>query len=294
MRRLTMISACLVAAAAMGADKNADREAILESAESYVAAFNRGDAKALAGHWADDAVYVNRESGKEVAGREAIQGEFERIFADAVGERLELAVESVRFVTTDVAVEDGVASVHSRGELPARSNYTAVHVKKDGKWYVNSVRETLLPSKSSHYEHLKELEWMVGTWANENEDSKVSISAEWKANRNFLVRSFSVAIKDRLDMTGTQIIGWDPVNQRVRSWVFDSEGGFGSAVWTRRDDRWIIKAQGSLSDGTRASAVRMLRQVDENNCAIQSINREIDGELQPNIDEITLTRATAE
>ena len=32
-------------------------------------------------------------------------------------------------------------------------------------------------------------------------------------------------------MTVTQRIGWDPAAKQIRSWEFDSEGGFGEGTW---------------------------------------------------------------
>src|SRR5579864_143703 len=52
----------------------------------------------------------------------------------------------IRFVTKDVAIVDGdsyMAGFHDEhgNELPAEySRYTAVFVKKDGKWYVTAFR----------------------------------------------------------------------------------------------------------------------------------------------------------
>jgi hypothetical protein len=53
------------------ADRHAaDKAAIRKAVESYVAAFNQGDAKALAAKWAPEAVYTNPLSGEQVVGRE--------------------------------------------------------------------------------------------------------------------------------------------------------------------------------------------------------------------------------
>ncbi|MEI2768743.1 MAG: hypothetical protein V9E86_09740 [Nitrosomonas sp.] len=47
--------------------------------------------------------------------------------------------------------------------------------------------------------------------------------------RTFSVRSFTVEIRDQIDLSGMQIIGWDSLLvKQIRSWVFDSDGGFGT------------------------------------------------------------------
>jgi hypothetical protein len=61
-------------------------------------------------------------------------------------------------------------------------------------------------------------------------------------------------------MKGTQRIGWDPQAKQIRSWTFDTAGGFGEAVWTPVEDRWVVKAKAVTADGTSASATRTLQR----------------------------------
>lgn len=112
----------------------------------------------------------------------------------------------------------------------------------------------------------------------------------WTRNNNFLVRSFTVQIRDRVDMAGMQLIGWDPATKTIRSWVFDSDGGFGQGTWTNKGDRWYIQQNGVLTDGRKTSAVNIVTRLDDNTCTLQSVNRTVDGELLPNIDEVKVTK----
>ena len=112
----------------------------------------------------------------------------------------------------------------------------------------------------------------------------------WTRNNNFLVRSFTVQIRDRIDMAGMQIIGWDPAAKQIRSWVFDSDGGFGQGTWTRKEDRWYVQQRGVLADGRTSSAVNILTKLNDSACTLQSVNRTVDGELLPNIDEVQVTK----
>ena len=97
------------------------------------------------------------------------------------------------------------------GEEPTETAYVATHVKRDGKWKMQSVREAgPAEAPPSHYEQLKELEWLIGDWVDDQGGAQVTTRGEWTANRNFISRSFTVAIEDRIDMSGTQVIGWDP------------------------------------------------------------------------------------
>ena len=50
-------------------------------------------------------------------------------------------------------------------------------------------------------------------------------------------------------MTVNQRIGWDPLARQIRSWEFDSEGGFGEGKWSRDGERWVIKHTGVRPEG---------------------------------------------
>ena len=176
------------------------------------------------------------------------------------------------------------------GEAPSETSYIAVHVKEKNKWKLESVRETLVATAPSNYEYLQELEWMVGTWVDGDDNSKIETTCDWTKNKNFMTRSFSVHLEGRLEMQGTQVIGWDASRQQVRSWLFDSAGGFGEAVWTRDGDKYIIKSSQVLQDGARASSINIITRIDNNSFTWQSTGREIDGELQASIGPVTVVR----
>jgi hypothetical protein len=142
----------------------------------------------------------------------------------------------------------------------------------------------------SHYEQLKVLGWMVGTWVDEDETARIETECNWTKNRNFLTRSFSIAVGDQIEMAGMQIVGWDPSAKTIRSWTFDSDGGFAEATWTYKKDRWFIRNQGVLADGRKASAVNVIKPVDANSFTWQTVERTAGGELLPNIDEVQIVR----
>ena len=107
-----------------------------------------------------------------------------------------------------------------------------------------------------------------------------------------ITRSFTVSIEDQIDMAGMQFIGWDPAAKQIRSWVFDSDGGFAEGRWTKKEDRWSITTTGTLPDGATASSVNVITRVDDDQFKWQSVNRTASGALLPNIDEGGV-RATA-
>jgi uncharacterized protein (TIGR02246 family) len=290
---LAMLVMLLTSAGArdVKADQNEDEAAIRKSVESYTEAFNKQDAKALAAHWSPDAVYTNPLSGEAAVGREAIEQQFTANFASLKGAKLETTVDAIRFISPNVAVENGTARVVVGEEKPTESQYSAIHVKRDGKWLIDRVTEEDVPEVVSNYEKLKDLEWMIGTWVDEDEASSVATTCRWSKNRNFIVRSFSMTVGDRLDKSGMQVIGWDPAAKQIRSWVFDSDGGIGEGLWTKNGDKWFIQAKDTSADGQKMTSQNVLRVIDSDRFAWQSIDRQVDGHLLPNIDEIVVVRA---
>ena len=96
-------------------------------------------------------------------------------------------------------------------------------------------------------------------------------------------------------MVGMQVIGWDPAAKQIRSWVFDSDGGFANGRWTRNGKTWSISTSGTQTDGRKSSSVNMITYVGDNQFKWRSINRTAGGELLPNIDEVIVVRSpTAE
>lgn len=97
-------------------------------------------------------------------------------------------------------------------------------------------------------------------------------------------------VEDRIELEGTQIIGWDAAEGQIRSWVFDSEGGFGSGVWNRVGNQWIVKTVSTLADGSRGSATNVYTLVGDGVYRWKSVDRQLNGELLPDIDEVTVHR----
>jgi hypothetical protein len=91
-------------------------------------------------------------------------------------------------------------------------------------------------------------------------------------------------------MTGTQRIGWDPLAKKIRSWVFDSEGGFGEGVWTRDGKQWIVKRTGVTRDGKIASATTIITRTSKHRMTWQQRDRIVGGEKTPDTGKIQITR----
>src|SRR5262245_44332917 len=106
-----------------------DEAAIATTAEAFVEAFDKGDAKAVAAFWTPSGDYID-QTGQLFKGREAIEEAFSQFFAENKGLKLGIESESLRFPTPDTAIEDGVSSVLAPDGMPSRARYTNVFVKK--------------------------------------------------------------------------------------------------------------------------------------------------------------------
>jgi len=272
------------------ADQAKEEVAIRASVAAYVVAFNKGDAKAIAAQWAPDAVYSNPMTGEEVTGRKAIEAQLVKIFKDAKETKIEVDVNSIRFLSPSVAIEEGTARVLRPGDEPDVTIYSCMHVKAGGKWLVDRMTEQSESVFRSNYQHLKDLQWMIGTWVDQDGSATIKTTSQWSKNQNFITRRFSVSIDGESDLSGMQLIGWDPVAQNIRSWVFDSDGGFGDSTWKKKENKWVIRSAATLSDGRKASAVKTLTVLDDQTITWQASGRSINGEILPNIDPIRLTR----
>jgi hypothetical protein len=137
---------------------------------------------------------------------------------------------------------------------------------------------------------MEELGWIIGDWVDEGDGSAIYLSCSWGMGKSFIKREFTVAIEDRIEMEGIEVIGWDPAEKTYRSWVFDSQGGFGSAVWSQEGEHWTKQLTGTTKAGLKSFAAHTIVKVDNNTYQWRAHGRELDGEVLPNIDTVTVVR----
>jgi uncharacterized protein (TIGR02246 family) len=271
-------------------DRPADEKAILSVGETFRLAYNAGDATAVASLYTDDAELI-AENGERFQGRKTIQDLYSSLYQERKGATIEIAVNSIRFFGPDVAREEGQTRVKPAAitEPPSIRHYTVLYVKQGGRWLYSSVREELEPGLP-HSERLRELEWLVGDWVDESSDSVVHGTCRWSADKHFLLRDFTIQTEGRAVMTVTQRIGWDPLSKQIKSWVFDSEGGYGDGLWTRNGNQWMIKSTGVLPDGRIATATNILTHVGPNTARWASTERTVGGHHVPDRFENMMVR----
>jgi uncharacterized protein (TIGR02246 family) len=283
------VPATRVAPSSAGQERASDATVIRDNDEAFVKAFNAGNAQALAETYTDDAE-VTDEEGSVTRGKQAIAAGYTHYFHANPGARLVLHSNSPRFLGPDVAEVKGKAEITTVEHGAAESSlYTVVFVRRGGRWLQASVRDEE-DRAVTHSERLRELAWLVGDWVSESAEAVVQTSCRWDENKVFLVRSFTVRVSGHPALTGLERIGWDPLTRQFKSWVFDSEGGYSEAYWSRQGERWVIKASGVRGDGRHASATRVLTRVNKDLVHFTSVDRTTTGRTVPDVEEFALVR----
>lgn len=248
-----------MSAAVPAADQQSspDEAAIQDAAVKFVDAYNEKNAAAIAALF-DAKARVEEADGTVIEGGDAIREAFTAAFEDDPDGQIGLSMESLTMLTPDIAVEQGATEFYPDGEtLTSRGRYLVVHQKKDGAWRMISAR-SLEKEVLSNYEYLRDLEWLVGDWIDEDATETVETNFHWDEGRNFLIQEFQVVRGSELLLKGSQRLGWDPQKKQIRGWVFDSEGGFADSSWVQTDDAWVVTTSGVSSDGASKSETRTL------------------------------------
>jgi uncharacterized protein (TIGR02246 family) len=173
--------------------------------------------------------------------------------------------------------------------VEARLRYLCVWTKTDDKWQVASVREFADDPPPTPHELLEPLAWLVGDWVSEGGDSVVRISYRWSDDGNFLLGDYKVTAGGQTSMDSVQRVGWDPLRQQVRSWLFDSDGGYGDGEWVAFDDGYLIRSSAVMPDGSIGAANIEARKLSDSQFVLKGTNRIVAGEPVEDF-EITVSK----
>ena len=270
----------------------AEIAAIRAQSEAFVSAFNKQDAKAVAALWTKDGEYID-DAGRSFVGRDAIEKGYAEFFAANPSAKIQVAIDSVRVLASGVAIEDGRAAPDP---LPAAaagfSQYTATHVKVDGKWLMASVRDALIDAPAT-VSSAADLEWLVGTWTAEEHGVKSVSVVNWVVDGRFLERRYTTTLLDGTTSSGVQIIGWNPLEGHVVSWNFNPDGGHAVGIWMPTEGGWAAQVRGTTGSGAPTTSMNQLLRLDDNAYAWRSIARTAGNVTVPDTDEIIWKRQPA-
>jgi uncharacterized protein (TIGR02246 family) len=264
--------------------RDTDREAIRQSARDFTAAFEKGDAKAVAALWTEQGEYES-DDGMVLRGRAAIQAAFAAHFKGRPAGKMEIQVENIRFPSRDTAIEEGLSRTLVGNTLPESARYRAVHVRENGTWRMALCREWAVAEN-----RMADLDWMIGTWRSQAKDHEMLISFARETQSPFIVGQFSTTAAGKTVSLGTMKIGLDPASEQFMSWHFDTDGGHGHGLWLRERNHWVVDSRGVQGDGAATAAVNVLSRFGSDELGWRSIDRMVGGKAQPEAPPIRLKR----
>jgi uncharacterized protein (TIGR02246 family) len=269
--------------------QEADKQAIDKMTKDMIQAFDKRDAAAVAANWTADGEFIAND-GEPIRGRAEIQKAYAEYFKTLKGKpKLEVQSDNLRFPSADTAVAEVTLRLkNDDGEVIASSWRNTLLVRDGGEWKVAIVREW--DRDTDQDVSLKELEWLIGTWQASNKDREVTTSYEWDENKAFIRGKYSVKEGGKVIESGMQMIGKDNNDGVIRSWVFQSDGGFGGGVWTRDGKKWTVDVDGVAPDGKELTATSIYIHVDPNNYTWQAVDQALDGEPIPDTQPIKVTK----
>lgn len=284
----------------------ADEEAVRAAARGYLEALERGDGRTLAAMWTPDGDIVD-DDGRVMNGRATVAATAP---VDAAARpAFELRETSLRFLSADVAVEDGAVQVKPPGSTAVHTgHFTALWVRQAGGWKLAGLRESRIDAAAAAPK-LADLEWMVGEWTIVDETAgrrpaaaaaapstgpsdqpAMEVSVRWDEGRMFLVREMKLVRQTPTGQSAaahiTQRIGWDPLSRQLRSWSFGSDGSHAESTWTREGDTWIARAMAVMPDGSQTSTLNLYTYDGADRCTWRSLPTHVGGEHLP---QVTMT-----
>ena len=263
--------------------KPADME-IRAMAAEFAAAFNKADAKATAAFFTDGCEYTS-DTGENFRGRAALENALSDYFKANPKGQMIIDIESIRYPSKNLAIEEGTIQIKKGSELPSSTQYRSMHIREDGKW-----KTALTQEWGGAVDKLSDLAWLIGTWSAKAKDREMQISFEWNAKKNGIVSKYTVTEGGKVTASGTQRLMQDQRTGAVRAWSFDDAGGHGQAIWYRDGNRWVAEAHGMTPDGAETSAVNLLTRLSDNEILWRSVDRTVNGAGMPDTVPVKLSR----
>ncbi len=288
---------------------------------SYTAAFNRHDPVALAAHWTSTGENLDLDTGSRTVGRAAVERVFDRLFTADGTAQIDFALEAIRPIRDDVVVIDGISRLALSDRQPTRSRFSAVLVRHEGRWLIESVREATAPADPTVRDRLAPLAWLRGSWEDISDGVTISLQCDWADDGGFLVRRHlitdepqppgaverttagipallpavgtagetPVAVRQR---TITEYIGWDESRGEIRSWLFCSDGRTATFSWLRSGNGWLLEHDDATNSTTAEPTRLMLEQAGADELTLQ-LHAGLAADLLPAADFVRTARPVA-
>ena len=272
-----------------------DEQAIKALLDTFVKAFNAGNAEATAATYTETAVVVD-ERGERVEGRAAVRDQYAASFADNPGSTIAIQVDSLRFLGPETALEEGRTTITPAAGAGARRDHPLHRRIRQARRTVAAGRRARRARARPHPPRPPQGTGMAGRGLDQREPGRSRQYHLQMDRRRQLPgprvhhedRRASRCYRARSGSAGTRL------SHQFKTWIFDSEGGFGEGYWTRNGDQWVIKAEGVRQDGQHASATNIITRLGKDRVSWQSVDRTIGGAAVPGVDEFTIVRKPPE
>lgn len=261
--------------------------AVLMGLEAAISSKNIQNASNL---FTEDIDFID-ESGEEIRGLKALHERFEQRLNDPSAPEVGIHPTSITFPADNVALVIGeVSRKQGQADLPA-SRFSMVMVKKNNAWAINELHETAMQAAQTE-NHLQELNWLIGQWSVDRPDVSAQVTTEWAEGKKFLTSKHTVTKTGKQPQVDRQVIGWDPQHNTIISWHFDSNGSFGSGVWTKQpnENKWTVEVAGVGADGSNSTASNVVTVKSPDEVIWQSTHRSLDGTPVGDTEPITMHR----
>jgi len=290
----TFVVALLAVTVVRAADPPArprDESQIRAAAQAYLEAMKRGDGKACAALWTPDGDIVD-DLGAVLPGRDTAAAT-RPAPAGQPQPDVRITDTKLRFLSDDVAIEDGTIEIGPAGGAALSGRFSATWVRHEGAWKLAALREARAAEPSGPAA-LGQLDWMVGDWVIERKaggaaaplapdagQPTVELSVKWNDTKTYLVQD--VRFGPPAGVAGpalsiAQRVGWDPLSQTIRSWSFGSDGSHGEATWLRNGASWIARSTTVRPDGGQSATINTYTYDGKDRCLCRSVPAHIDAE----------------
>jgi uncharacterized protein (TIGR02246 family) len=260
-----------------------------EMAQKYVTAYNGKNLDEIVALYTEEAELIDDIDAVIAAGKDEIRDRFEASFTEAPNRKIALDVLSVREISENLVVEEGLArfSGENSEEEDSVVSYSAILVKSESGWLVASSRE--LNTETIDLEDpLEKLTPLSGEWTMQGDQMQMDLTLEPSPNGSFLLgKAITTTPADGAIETEIRI-GYDGSRNQLRWWAFDEFGGYMEGPWQELENSWLVRTNGVTADGETTSAIQEL-EVGSNMIRWTSTRRFLNGEAIPDL-ELRLVR----
>ncbi len=278
--------------AAASAPEDAAIAQVRKSSEQVIAAFNAAKVDDVASMFLPKGELIDEE-GTVYQGEKEIKDLLSAFFKKFPGTKLTLDIESVRIVGP-VAIEEGTRTMKAKdGTTQSQFRYISVRAKTDDGWKIASLRDFSDNPAPTPNEYLQSVSWLIGDWINEGADGAVKISFKWSEDKNYILGEFQMSGAGGPARKLSQRIGWDAGARKIRTWLFESDGGFSDGNWTVLEDGIVAKYSSVNSNGTTASATITISQKDKDRFSMKGTDRIVGDDREPDFEIHVVRRPPA-